>query len=281
MKGTGYLLQATLILLWWLGLSIDDRFFNAFQFPNIGAKAFNSFFLPDILIIAVCSIIRAYKPLKELEFVILGGFAYAAFYCINASLITQGGFLATISMILGLFFNLFLIFQDRLFRESGSSDKRINGIKTLIQIVCVWSITLIFFPWLILQAFDKSLLPQVNLFLFTGLAIFILSSILGLASAFVMVKAGQGTPLPLDQTTRLVIRGPYRWVRNPMAIAGIGQGIAISIIYTSLPIFIYAILGAVLWQVVVRPVEEQNLKDRFGGAYEDYRKRVPCWIPKL
>lgn len=281
MKGTGYLLQATLISLWWVGVSISDNFFNAFQFPGIGSTGFNSFFAPDIIVVAVLSIIRAYKPIRELEFIILGGFAYGAFYCINASIITQGGYLATVSMTLGLFYNLFLVFQAQVFRESESNSVIANGLKTFVQIICVWGITLVLFPWLILKAFGESFIPQVGPSLFIGIAIMVLFSFLGISSAYTMVKIGNGTPLPIDQTTRLVVSGPYRYVRNPMAIAGIGQGIAVSIIYTSVPIFTYTILGALLWQLVVRPIEEKNMEKRFGDEYEDYRKRVSCWIPKI
>lgn len=57
---------------------------------------------------------------------------------------------------------------------------------------------------------------------FYGVIILVLCSVLGLYSALVMVRVGKGTPLPLDQTQELVIKGPYRFVRNPMAVAGIG-----------------------------------------------------------
>ena len=94
-----------------------------------------------------------------------------------------------------------------------------------------------------------------------------------------MVTQGQGTPLPLDQTNRLVVGGPYRWVRNPMAVAGIGQGLAVAIAAQSWFVFGYALLGAIVWQFVVRPIEERDLESRFGQEYLDYRKRVRCWIP--
>ena len=74
-----------------------------------------------------------------------------------------------------------------------------------------------------------------------------------------MVRDGKGTPLPLDQTNKLVVKGPYRYVRNPMAIAGLGQGIAVSVLLGSIHIFVYTLVGAILWQVVVRPMEERNM----------------------
>ena len=42
MKETGYLLQCFLILAWWIGLSVSEPFFAAFQFPGIPAVAFKA-----------------------------------------------------------------------------------------------------------------------------------------------------------------------------------------------------------------------------------------------
>ncbi|MBK7872354.1 MAG: hypothetical protein IPJ74_17585 [Saprospiraceae bacterium] len=191
MKGTAYLLQATLIMLWWIGLSVNSNFYKAFQFQGINSNAFNSFFAPDIIVVATLSIIRAYKSLRELEFVILGGFAFGTLYCINASILTHGGYLATAVMILGLFYNLFLVFQENVFRESQSNNFVINGFKTIVQIVCVWFITLAFFPWLIIQAFEQSANPQIGIYFSIGAILFVLFSILGLISAFYYGKKWQ------------------------------------------------------------------------------------------
>jgi len=281
LKGTAYLLQAALIMLWWIGLSIDQDFYRAFQFPGISSDAFNSFFAPDILVITLLSIIRAYKNIRALEFVILGGFSFGTLYCINASILTQGGYLATALMILGLCYNLFLVFQETAFRESQSSSFVHNGLKTFLQIICVWFITLAFIPWLILQAFEQSPSPQTEVYLTVGVLFLVSFSILGLSSAYTMVKNGNGTPLPIDQTNQLVLTGPYRYVRNPMAIAGLGQGIAVSIIFASIPILVYTMLGAFFWQFVVRPIEEKNLQKRFGKAYEEYKQKTGCWLPNF
>lgn len=80
--------------------------------------------------------------------------------------------------------------------------------------------------------------------------------------------------LPLDQTNKLVVSGPYAYVCNPMAIAGIGQGIAISVIFQSIPVFAYSLLGALLWHLVVRPFEERDMSRRFGQSYLNYRLRA-------
>lgn len=278
MKGTAYLLQAALIASWWVGLYISQDFYRAFQFPGIGQLAFNAFMLPDLIIVALLSVIRAYWKKRELDFIILGGFGFATLYCINATILTQGGFLSTTAMTLGLCYNLFLINGNQLFKSASTDHFWLNLAKTILQVGGVWTITLFVFPMLILKSFG-GIPPIKPSLLIIGASLFILFSTLGLYSAYVMVKIGQGTPLPLDQSQKLVTQGPYKYVRNPMAVAGIGQGMAIGVIFLSVPIFIYTLLGAILWQYVVRPIEEEDMVRRFGKAYEAYRKSVNCWIP--
>ena len=279
MKETSYLLQAALICVWWAGLSWSPSFFAAFQFEQISATAFWSFFAPDILLIATLSILRAYRNITELEWIVLGAFGYASLYCVNATLLTGTGWLPSGLMLLGLGYNLFLCLHSSLFRASHSHSIAINGAKTLIQILCIWTVALVAIPYVLMESFGQLTMPAADFRLAISLILFVGCSLLGLTSSFFMVRDGHGTPLPLDQTNRLVESGPYRFVRNPMAIAGIGQGLAIAILFQSLPILVYALLGAVVWHFVVRPIEERDMVQRFGQPYRDYQNRVRCWIP--
>ena len=279
MKETAYLLQAALIALWWAGLAGSRSFFHAFQFEGIPPVAFWSFLGPDVLVIAALSVYRAYRRVPALEYVVLGAFAYASLYCLNATLLTRSGVLPTGLMLAGLAYNFFLCRAPVLFRNTASTSLAWNAVKTLVQIVCVWALALVVLPWVILDAFGALARPAPGWPLWTGAALFLAFSLLGLASSFFMVRDGAGTPLPLDQTKQLVVSGPYRVVRNPMAVAGVGQGLAIAWIFQSLPLAVYALLGAVVWHWAVRPFEEQDLAQRFGRPYQDYRARVRCWIP--
>ncbi|TWT50903.1 hypothetical protein Pla22_36460 [Rubripirellula amarantea] len=96
-----------------------------------------------------------------------------------------------------------------------------------------------------------------------------------------MAFFGDGTPLPTATAPKLVIAGPYRFVRNPMALAGIIQGIAVGWFFGSYVVVSYAVAGAFVWHWLVRPVEENDLQQRFGDSYADYRRRVRLWIPTL
>lgn len=96
-----------------------------------------------------------------------------------------------------------------------------------------------------------------------------------------MSTIGKGTPLPFDCAQKLVIKGPYKYVRNPMAVAGIGQALSIGLYFGSFLILIYALSGAVLWHVLVKPSEEKDLQNRFGNEYLVYKQKVKCWIPSF
>jgi protein-S-isoprenylcysteine O-methyltransferase Ste14 len=261
-------------------LAISPRFFDAFQFDGIPAVSFWAFFAPDVVLIASLSAMRAYYRTSTIEYLILGAFAYATLYCFNASVLTWSGFLSTGVMTIGLLYNVFLCFNSSLFRSS-SSGLAWNSVKTFVQIVCIWMLALVVIPYVLLDAFNSEVAPIIGLRTILGCGMFFCSSLLGLTSAYFIVHDGDGTPLPLDQTNKLVVSGPYRYVRNPMAIAGIGQGIAIAIVFVSVPILVYSFLGALVWHLVVRPFEERDMVKRFGDSYADYRRNVSCWIPTV
>ena len=105
-------------------------------------------------------------------------------------------------------------------------------------------------------------------------------SALGLWSGMTIAARGAGTPLPFDATNRLVIDGPYAYVRNPMVIAGLGQGASVGLLLGSWVVFTYVGLGAAIWQWIVRPAEERDLLAAFGDSYTAYVRQVRCWIPR-
>lgn len=90
---------------------------------------------------------------------------------------------------------------------------------------------------------------------------------------------GQGTPVPFDPPSRFVATGPYRVVRNPMAVGFFLMLAGEALLYQSRAIAIYllAIMGAI--HTFVCWVEEPNLTQRFGATYTAYKRAVPRWIP--
>jgi protein-S-isoprenylcysteine O-methyltransferase Ste14 len=151
------------------------------------------------------------------------------------------------------------------------------------QLLAFWGVFLVVGPLLIValeRRWDIGLtFPEVARPV--GVIILVLASALGVWSAIAMVIAGRGTPLPISMPRRLVVVGPYRFVRNPMAVAGIVQGVAVGLVMSSWLVVAYAVVGSVIWNVAVRPHEEADLEARFGEEFHRYRNAVRCWIPRL
>jgi protein-S-isoprenylcysteine O-methyltransferase Ste14 len=64
-----------------------------------------------------------------------------------------------------------------------------------------------------------------------------------------------------------------------MAVAGLAQGACVGIGLGSYITLIYVSAGMVLWNKIVRPMEEADLSERFGDDFEQYRRSVRCWLP--
>jgi protein-S-isoprenylcysteine O-methyltransferase Ste14 len=102
---------------------------------------------------------------------------------------------------------------------------------------------------------------------------------LACVAAFIWV--GKGTPAPFDPPRKLVIRGPYQYVRNPMYIgAALTLGGA-ALFYQSLPMLIYVGAFLVITHLFVVLYEEPTLRRTFGPEYEAYCHRVKRWWPGL
>ena len=102
------------------------------------------------------------------------------------------------------------------------------------------------------------------------------------ANSFVrFATEGVGTPAPFAPPKHLVVSGLYRHVRNPMyvsiAAAVVGQGLLLG----QPKLFGYAALAAVPVAAFVRFYEEPALARKFGAEYEEYRRNVPRWLPRL
>ena len=92
---------------------------------------------------------------------------------------------------------------------------------------------------------------------------------------------GQGTLAPWDPPRALVLRGPYRYVRNPMISGVIFVLFAESLVLLSRPHAIWAAIFLALNLVFIPLFEEQQLEQRFGDPYREYCKHVPRFWPRL
>ncbi|WP_307793722.1 methyltransferase family protein [Microbacterium stercoris] len=155
--------------------------------------------------------------------------------------------------------------------------------QTAAQIVCFWGLFLVVLPAVIVW-FEQRWRVHLALppwFGAAGVILFVAMTVIGLWSAYTMSTIGRGTPLPSAMPRQLVIAGPYRVVRNPMAVVGIAQGVAVGMVLGSWLVIVYALCGSVIWNVLIQPHEEADLEARFGDDYRAYRDRVGVWLPRI
>jgi protein-S-isoprenylcysteine O-methyltransferase Ste14 len=92
---------------------------------------------------------------------------------------------------------------------------------------------------------------------------------------------GRGTISPIDPPKHLVVRGLYRYVRNPMYVSVVTILLGESIFFMALPVLIEAGVFFVLANLFVACYEEPFLRRRFGESYERYLQTVGRWIPRF
>ncbi len=102
-----------------------------------------------------------------------------------------------------------------------------------------------------------------------------------LVSAFAeFVKAG-GTPSPTASPRSLVVAGFNRYVRNPMYVGVLLIILGQALLFGSVDLAIYGVLFWASVAAFVHWYEEPTLSQRFGAAYDAYRRAVPAWRPRL
>jgi protein-S-isoprenylcysteine O-methyltransferase Ste14 len=153
-------------------------------------------------------------------------------------------------------------------------------IRTLLFTVLVPGTVTVWVPRLLLSSATGPSGAGLGEFRFVGLAPIALGVAIYLWCAWDFAFAGQGTPAPYDAPRRLVTRGLYRVVRNPMYVGVglllVGEGV----FFGSWVLFVYAALLLLLYHLWVLYFEEPTLRRMFGAAYQAYCEAVPRWIPR-
>jgi protein-S-isoprenylcysteine O-methyltransferase Ste14 len=167
----------------------------------------------------------------------------------------------------------------QVFRPAPERTAAHNLAVTLAQTSVFWLAFIVVGPWVLAEIERSLALPTFPVQQGFGLVVAAAMGVLNLWSGWTMAVIGRGTPFPTQTARELVVRGPYRFVRNPMALGGLGVAAGVGLARGSAVTLLYAVAGGVLWHLVARPMEERDLAARFGPPYERYRAAVRCWWP--
>ena len=127
-----------------------------------------------------------------------------------------------------------------------------------------------------------SLSPPLNLLpIALGICLIAVGLALMIQTVSLFASVGQGTLAPWDPPQRLVVRGPYRRVRNPMIVGVFCIVLGEAALMGSVPILCWFVAMVAVNFLYMPLVEEPGLVRRFGDGYLTYKKNVPAWIPRI
>jgi protein-S-isoprenylcysteine O-methyltransferase Ste14 len=129
---------------------------------------------------------------------------------------------------------------------------------------------------------------QVHAPFFGFAALRVIGTLLIAAGVIVLLESfgrfafeGIGTPAPVFPTRHLVVKGFYRYVRNPMYLAVVSLVLGQALLLGDIRIFAYALLCWVVMHLFVLLYEEPTLRRSFRAEYETFCAHVPRWKPRF
>ncbi len=175
--------------------------------------------------------------------------------------------------------------RDRLLKQT---KREYNPNQRLAMLAVAGVLFLVILPWALIRlggrldrALDWPALlhPPANAIL--GGLMILTGWPFALWSIYVQFTLGRGTPVPVMATQKLIVRPPYSYCRNPMALGTIIAYLGVSVIAGSPGAALLVLLGATVLLTYIKVLEEQEMVARFGEEYLAYRRRVPFIVPRL
>ena len=170
-----------------------------------------------------------------------------------------------------------------LFHTVATGSRRRRALLTPVGLVVFGgSLALVVFTGLLI---DRALgipplLPRV-LGVAVGSPLFLIGSVL---CGWCVVRFGkaEGTPVPFNPPTELVVEGLYVWTRNPMLTGVFTALFGVGVLLHSYGMVVLSIPAYILFHAIeLKLVEEPELERRCGASYIEYKRNVPMFIPRL
>jgi protein-S-isoprenylcysteine O-methyltransferase Ste14 len=118
--------------------------------------------------------------------------------------------------------------------------------------------------------------------MFSAGLILMVAGLAGIAlTVGLFIHIGKGTLAPWSPPKRLVVTGPYAYVRNPMITSVVAVLLGEALFFGSWRILAWAVLVFVVNHLYFILSEEPGLARRFGEEYGAYKRNVPRWLPRL
>lgn len=120
-------------------------------------------------------------------------------------------------------------------------------------------------------------LPDVPYRVWTGTGL-IIFALMWMAWAVLEMRAKNTSPLPWEDTTALVIYGPFRFSRNPIYVGDVLILVGLALILGTTWLLVTAVISVPLCSWLVIRYEESDLEALFGDEWRAYAARVRRWL---
>jgi protein-S-isoprenylcysteine O-methyltransferase Ste14 len=154
-------------------------------------------------------------------------------------------------------------------------------VRALTYATLFIGLVLVFLPARLLSSSGVASPPAIGAPQAAGMVTAALGAALALWCILTFALLGQGTPAPFDPPRHLVVRGPYKFVRNPMYVGAATALAGAALFYRSAALAAYAAGFLLVMHAFVRLYEEPTLRSTFGAEYERYCREVGRWWPRL
>ena len=151
-------------------------------------------------------------------------------------------------------------------------------LNTLLFTIFVPGTVAILIPRWLLGGFVK---PPGGALTWIGGAVFLIGAAIYFRCAWEFAVRGLGTPAPIAPTKFLVTTALHRYIRNPMYIGVATAILGEAAVFRSLHVAEYACVMLLIAHTFVVLYEEPTLQRQFGEPYEEYKRSVPRWLPRI
>jgi len=154
-----------------------------------------------------------------------------------------------------------------------------NTLKTILYMGFMHGFFTFYFPYQLglrtTSQFDFGYLR------FLAFPFWFLGALIIIQCSIEIIRRGRGTPAHFDPPRELVIRGLYRYIRNPIYLGALLVQVGYILWFGSALAILYAVMFFLAFHFLIVVVEEPILRNTFGAEYEEYCGKVPRWIPKI
>ena len=162
---------------------------------------------------------------------------------------------------------------------TGSSKKR--KLYTPLGALFFFSVTALFIviPLLIERAFQIPQFLSSPWDIILSIPFIVIGLYYTVWSVITFFKS-KGTPVPFNPPPELVVKGPYKFSRNPMTAGLFLQMLGLGLLLGSILLtFVFTPLYILMHYHQLKTLEEPELEMRLGNAYKEYKNKVPMFFP--